>query len=137
MERRDLVSGGLLGAAALFGTATAAEAAVAQERDDRAIAEAVDALRRSLESRQALPPELRRLREQQRTFLKAHDKYPDFIEVGLDVWDRVYDWHVEHLQMPAITRRADGRYLMPFMLTMLVLRPEQAEAHIGYPFDPR
>ena len=24
----------------------------------------------------------------------ATRKYPDFIEIGLDVWDNVYDWHV-------------------------------------------
>jgi hypothetical protein len=82
-------------------------------------------------------PELARIREQQRTFLKANQKFPDFIDVGIDVWENVYDWHVRHQQPVAITRTANGRYVMTVMFTTLILRPEQTNSYVGYGFDAR
>jgi hypothetical protein len=38
-----------------------------------------------------MAPALSRVCDQQRSFLKAHQKFPDFIEVGIDVWESVYD----------------------------------------------
>jgi hypothetical protein len=76
-----------------------------------------------------------RVRQQQRTWLAATHKYPDFIEIGLDVWDNVYDWHVVFQQPLSVSRLGDGRYAMSFMFTTLLLRPEQAPNFVGYPFD--
>ena len=136
MQRRNLVGGGMLaGAAALLGDAK--PAAGAEDDDDRATARAIDRLKGSLENRLAISPELERIREQQRVFLKSNHKFPDFIEIGIDVWESVYDWHVRHQQPLTATRAADGRYVMTVMFTLLILRPDQASNYVGYGFDAR
>lgn len=136
MERRDVVGGGLLGFTALFGAGEGA--AAAQQTDNLAVAREIDELRQALDRR--LDPsfsELQEIRQQQRTFLKASQKFPDFIEIGVDVWDRVYDWHVRHQVTPNIVRRDDGRYTMAFMFTTLVLRPELMDTYVGFGYDLR
>jgi hypothetical protein len=136
MERRNLVGGGMLAsAAALLGVAEPAAAAAADE--SAAAARAIESLRAALERHFAVSSELARIREQQRIFLKANQKFPDFIEVSIDVWESVYDWHVRHQQPIAATRTADGRYVMTVMFTTLILRPEQVNGYIGYGFDAR
>jgi hypothetical protein len=136
MQRRNLVGGGMLaGAAALLGDAQ--PAAGKQDDDNRTAARAIESLRTSLERRFAVSPELERIREQQRVFLKSNHKFPDFIEIGIDVWESVFDWHVRHQQPLTATRAADGRYVMTVMFTTLILRPDQATNYVGYGFDAR
>ena len=136
MERRNLVGGGMLAtAAALIGGAE--QASAAQADDSGAVARAVENLRATLMRTLAVSPELDRIREQQRVFLKSNQKFPDFLEVGIDVWENVYDWHVRHQQPIVATRTADGRYVMTVMFTTLILRPDQAGGYIGYAFDAR
>lgn len=136
MERRDVVGGGLLGLTALLGSGSASEAA--QRSYSSEVGRAVDELREVIERRLAPPfSELREIRQQQRMFLKASQKFPDFIEIGIDVWERVYDWHVRHQVAPNIVRRDDGRYTMTFMFTTLVLRPEQTDNYVGFAYDAR
>lgn len=139
MERRNLVGGGLLaGAAALLGEAAPAAAAQRdRDGDAAAVARAIDDLTGAVQRAAAVSPELARIREQQRVFLKANQKYPDFIEVGIDVWESVYDWHVRHQQPIAISRSGDGRYVMVVMFTTLVLRPDQSNNYVGFGFDAR
>jgi hypothetical protein len=142
IERRNLVHATVVaGAAALLGTSAATEAAAAQSRDgndnNEALVRAVDALTSMLTQRLRVSPELERVREQQRVFLKANQKYPDFIEVGIDVWEAVHDWHVRHQQPLTTTRTGDGRYLMTVMFTTLILRPEQTNSYVGFGFDAR
>ena len=134
MERREIVSGGVLGLSALFG---AGAPAAAQQRDDRELAAAVDRLRGSIEERLDGFAELAEIRLAQRTYLKANAKYPEFIEIGVGVWDRMYDWHVRNQVAPIITRRDDGRYTMVFMFTTLVLRSELMDSYVGFGFDGR
>lgn len=135
MERREVVGGGLVGLTALFGASPGAEAA---QRDDPEVARAIDRLRQSIEERLDTPfAELREIRQQQRTFLKGNYKFPEFIEIGVSVWDRVYDWHVRHQVAPTIVRRDDGRYTMTFMFTTLVLRPEMVDTYVGFGYDAR
>ena len=75
------------------------------------------------------------IRQQQRTFIRANQKYPDYIEVGLSVWEDVYDWHVRYQQPINTTRLPDGRYILSFMFTNLILRPDQAFEFVGFGFD--
>jgi hypothetical protein len=51
------------------------------------------------------------------------------------VWEALYDWHVRYQQPLNVQRTADGRYVMAFMFTTLILRPDQAPDYIGPPFD--
>jgi len=140
MERRQLVSGGLLaGLAGAFGFPAPA-AAAAQRRDeagDERTAAAVDELRKVVDRGLQVSPELARIREQQRIFMRANQKFPDYMEVGIGVWESVYDWHVRHQRSITVGRTTDGRYTMALMETLLLLRPEQAESFVGFGFDAR
>jgi hypothetical protein len=59
------------------------------------------------------------------------------MEVGIGVWENVYDWHVRHQQPLNLARLGDGRYAMTVMQTTLILRTDQTESYVGYGFDVR
>ena len=135
MHRRALVGGSLLGMTALLG---GVNAEAAQEKPDIDTARAVDELRALFERALEKPfAELAEIRRQQRLHLKASHKFPDFIEVGINVWERLLDWHVRHRLPLDVARRDDGRYTMTFMFTTLVLRPDQADGYVGFGYDAR
>ena len=134
VERRNLVGGGL--AAGLAALAAAVPAEAAQRDDDGALSREVRDLRQTIESNFNRPwQQIARIREQQRIWIRANHKYPDFIEVGIDVWDALHDWHVRYQQPMAMTRTGDGRYVMPFMFTTFILRPDTEPGYVGPPFD--
>jgi len=139
VERRDLVGGGLMaGFASLM--VTRAEAAPAAADDDDQTAAAINRFREVYERQLEQVYDARwkgvtKVRQQQRTWLLATRKYPDFLEIGLDVWDNVYDWHVAYQQPLSVQRLADGRYGMAFMFTTLLLRSDVNAEFVGYPFD--
>ena len=108
-----------------------------QQPDNEAVSAAIDDLRQTIDRAQQVSPELARIRDQQRVYLRANQKFPDFIEIGIAVWEGVYDWHVRHHLPVNITRTPEGRYAMAVMLTTLVLRPEQPETFIGVGYDLR
>ena len=140
LERRSIIGGGLAASVAGLLGGAPAEAAQRDRAGDDDVAGAIDRVRALLE-RQFDSCELgpcvhiAAIRQQQRAFLKAAQKYPDYIEVGLDVWDAVYDWHVKHQQAIQTARTADGRYMMGFMFTNLLLRPEQPGNYVSFGFD--
>jgi len=140
LERRHLVKGSLI--AGLVAAAATAEAQppVPAVADDGASAAAINRFRETVERQfsevyAAKWRGLMRVRQQQRTWLQSSRKYPDFLEIGLDVWDNVYDWHVAFQQPLNVTRLADGRYTMSYMFTTLLLRPDQSPDFVGYAFD--
>jgi hypothetical protein len=135
MERRDLLSGGVL---AGVGQALGLQrTTTSSPPDNEAVSGAIDELRRVIDRGQQVSPELSRIRDQQRVFLRANQKFPDYLEIGIAIWESVYDWHVRHLIPINITRMPDGRYSMVVMLTTLILRPEQPETFIGFGYDLR
>ena len=141
IDRRQLLSvGGLLGA--LAPTGTEATAYGAGQMSDRAAADVVAALRNisnavssvaAHESFDAIIP----VRNRQVDFLKANSKFPDFIEVGSDVWQNVYDWHVRYQQPNAVGRTPEGRYTILLLATNVVMRPDMAASYIGVGYDNR
>ena len=137
VQRRDLVGGGLVaGLASMMAPAAEADAAA----DDEQSTTAINRLRETFERQfdQVYSSRWRgvsRVREQQRTWLMSTRKYPDFIEIGIDVWDNIWDWHVVYQQPLNVTRVADGRYAMSFMFTTLLLRSDQKPDFVGYAFD--
>jgi hypothetical protein len=135
MQRRDLVGGGIVAGLTSMMVPPAEAAA-----DDEQSTQAINRLRETLERHfeQVYSSRWRgvsRVRQQQRTWMQATRKYPDFIEIGLDVWDNIWDWHVVYQQPLNVTRVADGRYTMLFMFTTLLLRPDQTPDFVGYAFD--
>lgn len=77
------------------------------------------------------------IRRNQRQFLKSNQKFPDFMEVGANVWDEVVDWHVRTLRQVQISQRPDGRYTVPFLQTTLVLRIDYDDDQVGLGYDVR
>lgn len=138
MERRNMIGGGLAGLTGLL-AADASPAVAAAQRDDAAARELEGVrgvLARHFDAVQFGPNrEISLIRQQQRLFLRSAQKYPDFLEVGIDVWEAVYDWLIRHHQPVTAGRMADGRYGMTFMFTTLLLRPEQAPNYVGFGFD--
>ena len=136
VDRRQLLTGGVMSGMA---TALGADGAAAgqQREDGERVAAAIAELRQALEREARVSPELTRIRDQQHTFLKANAKFPDFLEVGIGIWESVYDWHVRHQQPLSVSRLSDGRYVMSVMFTTLILRPDQADNYIGFGFDAR
>jgi hypothetical protein len=100
------------------------------------IVKAVQSVREEV-TRQSSFWEITPVRDQLRTFLRLNGKFPDFVEVGADVWQQIYDWHVR-FQLPiTIGRSADGRYTIPLMATTVILRTDSAPLYIGTPYDGR
>jgi hypothetical protein len=132
------MSGGLVaGVAALASAAPVAAAGVAADGErDTLVAGAVADLGRTIERQAAAPWRgIARVREQQRLFLRSAGRYPEYVEVGVQVWEAVHDWHVTYRQPLSMTRASDGRYTMAFMFTTLLLRPDLDPDYVGYPFD--
>jgi hypothetical protein len=80
-------------------------------------------------------PELAAIRELQKRHLRANGKFPDYIEVGVDVWLAVHDWHVRWQHPLAISRDANNRLTIALLQTLIVLRSDVAAAFIGLPYD--
>jgi hypothetical protein len=139
IDRRKLVNGVLVaGAATLAGAASTGAAPQHTGFDDTRMARAIDDLRKLFDDE--LDPAhgvVSQIRAQQRTFIRANQKFPDFIDVGLGIWEQAHDWHIRYRQPLMVTRMSDGRYGMAFMFTTLVLRPEQTDSYISYAYDLR
>src|SRR5687768_73473 len=137
MNRRIAIRSGLLAglvAVALAGpyeaTARAQDAQVVQ-----ALKDVESALRRQDDARNAHWGQVRRVQEQQRIFLKSWHRYPQVIEIGLRVWEGLIEWHVREQQELDVTRAADGRYVMTFVFTTLIMRPDLEENYVGPGLD--
>jgi hypothetical protein len=137
-----MVGGTLLaGMAALVRPAPVEAAAEQSDRGDQLVADAIDKLRSEIVKAQecGLGPcsPIATIRTQQNNFLKANQKFPDFIDVGVDVWQGVYDWHVKNAQPINATRLPDGRYGLAYMFTTLVLRPDHTPNAVSFGYDAR
>jgi hypothetical protein len=80
-------------------------------------------------------PAIGLLRNTFQKFLRANGKFPEFCEIGSDVFYIIYDWHVKHQQPINIMRLGESRMAIQFMFTQLILRWEQDGNYIGIPFD--
>ena len=67
--------------------------------------------------------------------LRSSGKFPDLMEIGIDPFYDVYDWHVRHNQQIQIIRIAEQRFAIQFMFTQLVVRWEQDRRYLGQPYD--
>jgi len=105
------------------------------------VTEIVDALkeiRKALESSQgSVFAEIAGVRLKQVEYLKSANKFPDFIDVGLDVWFAVHDWHIKHLQQMVLGRDGNGRYTITLLSTQLVMRPDLLPTFVSAPYDNR
>ncbi len=70
-------------------------------------------------------------------YFRTNQKFPDFCDVGVNVFHDIYDWHVRNRQPLNVGRTPDGRYGISFMFSRLVLRPDVVPDYIGLPYDLR
>jgi len=140
IDRRELLAlGGMLGGLATGRENAEAVAVGAGDMTDRTaqeIVEGLKALAAALYAAQSFGP-IVPIRAKQIEYLKANNKFPDFIDVGTDVWTSVYDWHIRLQQPVVLGRDATGRYTLMLAFTQLVLRPDFVPNFISVPYDGR
>jgi|KBSMisStandDraft_5_1062788.scaffolds.fasta_scaffold257852_2 hypothetical protein len=139
IDRRELLTlGGLLGIAPAPENGEGA-AVGAGQMTDRQVHDLVDAINnvKSLIEKQQSFSEINDVRKVQYTYLRGNSKFPDFIDIGSDVWLAIYDWHIRLQQPLVLGRDNNGRYTMMLGFTTLVLRPDWVPTVIGIPYDQR
>ncbi len=142
LTRRSLLAAGAMGGvatsagvAALPATHSSAPVDAAGAADEQ-VAKALEEIRDLLRaSAGALTGDLATIRSLQKEFLKGHGKFPDFIEVGIDIWESAVSWYVRTRQPMQVTRMGDGRYSMPLLHSNLILRHDVMTTYVGQPYD--
>src|SRR6476620_4375416 len=120
IERRQLLTmSGLLGALAPGGGEGNAQQMSPQATQD--ITNAIKDMRTALAAEWSFA-EIAPVRAKQLDYLKANGKFPDFIDVGSDVWYAVHDWHIRLQQPLVFGRDLAGRYTLRLGFTALALR---------------
>ena len=146
VTRRHLLAGGVFAGMAGAGAPRLEEAVAAAPPGADQSDTAINGLRSVLEDIRSmwrsqyscastLCPEIDAIRQEQRRFMKGSNKFPDFIDIGIDIWERLIDWHVKYQQRLTISRMGDGRYIMPFGVTTLVLRPDMSGSYMSLGYD--
>lgn len=133
LSRRELIAGG----AGIHMAGGGAAAAQQRNRDpdlDRVIEE-VRGIRNLLNADPVSSPTVMTLRDRQRQFYRINQRFPECIDVGIRVFERMQDWHIRNLRPLNINRTGDGRWQMDFILSVLVLKHELPENEIGQPYD--
>jgi hypothetical protein len=75
--------------------------------------------------------EIELIRQARRTYLKTTGKFPEYLDVGIDIWERVVDWYVATRQTVDVGRLPDGHYFVRYVGTNIVLRQELPEGYVG------
>jgi len=148
MSRRTVLQGSALGgvlaslapvvgaAAVEPGAAPAAQKDSDQQQSMKEVTTAIHDLRDEIKRQEGFW-ELGVVRDPIRTFLRSTGKFPDFLEVGIDVWQQVYDWHIRYHLAPTVGRTAEGRYTILLMATTIVMRVDTQPGFVGIPYDNR
>ena len=134
MARREMLGGTLVGSllgGGGGGGQTANERAALEE-----IGSAIRDLKKSYEAQQDFH-EIAAVRQRITDYLRSQMKFPDFLDIGTDVFHSIYDWHVRNVQPIVMNRDPQGRYTLQFVATTLVLRPDLVQNYIGTPYDNR
>ena len=131
LTRRDLFLSG-----AFASSLRPAAAQRTSSNSDAAVAGALDSIHDALVSLKHTPltRDMIDIRQKQRMHFKINQKLPDFIDVGLTVWEGLYDWHLDN-QIPLKVTRVGDRFEMEIMLIMVVLRHDLGDTQIGIPYD--
>ena len=134
ISRRDLLASGV-GSGVLIAPGNAGATAT-QSDDARYFSEMISELRGirravSVDGTEAIAA----IRAAQRTYLKNSSRFPEFIDVGFDVFQSVVDWMIAVRQPVAINRLTDGRYTIVLFTTTIVLRPDFPDGYVGQGYD--
>ena len=139
MDRRHLIGSGVVGGLAGLFSDRAEAGEVAQSRggaDTRELVAAIEEIRDTLRAQQQFG-EIAAVRDALQQFLRTNGKLPDFVEVSLERWFAVYDWHIKWQQPLTLGRDANGRYTVLLMQTAVILRTDALPGFVGIPYDLR
>ena len=129
ITRRELIASGI-------GATAAANAGETALQDSALLSSMLTELR---EIRRAVSIEgtmaVGQIREAQRLFFKNTGRFPDFIDVGFNVYQAVIDWLIAMQQPVTMNRIADGRYSVAFIGSTVVLRADFSDNYVGQGYD--
>jgi hypothetical protein len=143
IPRRNLVTGGLVGG--VLGALTGGDdveaspaTAGADVTDDMVmkVVAAIAGLRTEVQGLKSFP-EIAPVRDAQVTHLRANGKFPDYIDVGTNIWFAIHDWHIRWQQPLTLGRDNLGRYTLLLGPTYLIMRVDAAPTYMGVPYDNR
>ncbi len=131
LSRRELIVGG----AAM--THVGADEAGAAQRGTEDLSDELRSIREALTALQskAVTPTVTQIRQRQREFFRLNQRFPECIDVGIRVWERMQDWHIDNLRALNIQRAGEGRWQMDFIMSVLVLKHELPENEVGQAYD--
>jgi len=142
ISRREVVTAGVLGGLVTAGPAAAAEAQVdevmALKQGFKALEEGFTELKNTLE-RGLLGNTMNFggvgiVKGRIADYARTSGRFPEYCDVGLNIFYDVYDWHVRHQQQINIARIADQRLAIQFMFTQLLVRWENDPNYVGTPY---
>ena len=139
MDRRHLIGSGVVGGLAGLFSDRAEAGEAAQSRggaDTRELVAAIEEIRDTLRAQQQFG-EIAAVRDALQQFLRTNGKLPDLVEVSLERWFAVYDWHIKWQQPLTLGRDANGRYTVLLMQTAVILRTDTLPGFVGIPYDLR
>jgi len=133
LTRRDLITTGAVLSPLPRGVEAAAQTGQRSADDSVALRE----MTRAIAGLRERPGSgyIAQLRERQRTFFRQYQRFPDYVDVGIRVWESLHDWHVDTGQEMKMSRSPDGRYQLEFMTSQIVLRHELADTEIGLAYS--
>jgi hypothetical protein len=140
MNRRDMLSAGLLGSLAPGGSAEAQDQGEVILRQgltgiDNSIDEFKNSVDQGLRGNSMNSGGVALIKNELMRYLKQSGKFPEYCDIGTAIFFDVYDWHVRMQQQIQISRMADQRMAIQFMFTQLVLRWENAENYVSTAYD--
>jgi hypothetical protein len=131
LSRRELIGG-----AAVVAYARTGEAAAQRDRDYSGELQSIrDALSALQSPGRVATRDVTQIRERQRTFFRINQRYPECVDVGFRVWERMQDWHIAHGRVLTIQRATEGRWQMDFIMSVLVLKHELPDEEVGQAYD--
>jgi hypothetical protein len=140
INRRDMLSAGLLGSLAPTGSAEAQDQSDVILRQglggiDNSIDEFKGTVEQSLRGSSMNYGGVGLVKAELMKWLKISGRFPEYCDIGVSIFFDIYDWHVRTQQQIQISRMADQRMSIQFMFTQLVLRWENNENYVGPPYD--
>jgi hypothetical protein len=140
MNRRDMLSAGLLGSLAPAGSAEAQDQGEVILRQglngiDNSIDEFKNTVDQGMRGNSMNFGGVALIKNELMRYLKQSGKFPEYCDIGTAIFFDVYDWHVRMQQQIQISRMADQRMSIQFMFTQLVLRWENAENYVSQAYD--
>jgi hypothetical protein len=129
ITRRELIASGI-------GATAAANAGETALQDTALLSSMLTELREirravSIDGTQAVS----QIRDSQRTFFKNTGRFPDFIDVGFNVFQSLVDWLIALQQPVTLSRLVDGRYSLNFIGSTIVLMGDFSDNYVGQGYD--